>query len=115
MGESGALHCSFCGKAQREVQTLIAGQSAHICDECVTLSAEVVADRKRAARPTNVARHLPEPVKRLIEHGKVHGQVTYDELNAALPQEDVSLEELEDVLSVLSHLGIDVVEKADDD
>jgi hypothetical protein len=121
MGESSALHCSFCGKAQREVQTLIAGQSAFICDECVTLSAEVIADRKRAVRPitsasaepADVARHLPEPVKRLILRSKARGWITYDELNAALPAEDSSLAELEEALSVFSALGIDLVETAD--
>lgn len=31
------LHCSFCGKSQREVKRLIAGARAHICEECLVL------------------------------------------------------------------------------
>lgn len=57
---------------------------------------------------------LPEPVKGLIQRGKARGSVTYDELNAALPQEVFSTEELEGVLATLSELGINVVENADD-
>jgi hypothetical protein len=29
------LHCSFCGKSENEVARLVAGASAHICDECI--------------------------------------------------------------------------------
>lgn len=36
------LHCSFCGKSRLDVQKLIAGPSAYICDECVSLSAELI-------------------------------------------------------------------------
>jgi hypothetical protein len=31
------IHCSFCNKSQRQVQTLIAGPNVHICDECVDI------------------------------------------------------------------------------
>ena len=36
------LHCSFCGKSQKEVRKLIAGPGVNICDTCVSLCAEVV-------------------------------------------------------------------------
>jgi hypothetical protein len=36
------LYCSFCGKSQHEVTSLIAGPSVHICDECLELSEEVI-------------------------------------------------------------------------
>jgi SOS response regulatory protein OraA/RecX len=69
MGESSALHCSFCGKSQGEVLTLICGHGAFICDECVTLSTEVVADRKRAAAGTGrmSAAEIKEAAKRQKE------------------------------------------------
>ncbi len=36
------LHCSFCGKARQEVQILIAGQEAHICESCIEHAIEIV-------------------------------------------------------------------------
>jgi len=49
-------------------------------------------------------------VKKLIARGKERGYVTYDELNAALPSEQVSSELIEDTMATLSELGINVVE-----
>jgi len=49
-------------------------------------------------------------VKKLLARGKERGYVTYDELNAALPPEDVSSEQIEDTMTQLSELGINVVE-----
>lgn len=36
--------CSFCGKGANAVRKLIAGPNAFICDECVALAAEIMAD-----------------------------------------------------------------------
>ena len=49
-------------------------------------------------------------VKKLVEKGKEKGFVTYDDLNAALPPEEVSSEQIEDTMSRLNELGINVVE-----
>src|SRR3954469_17439258 len=49
-------------------------------------------------------------VKKLITRGKERGYVTYDEINAALPQDQVSSELIEDTLANLSEIGINVVE-----
>ncbi|MDO9123798.1 MAG: ATP-dependent Clp protease ATP-binding subunit ClpX [Deltaproteobacteria bacterium] len=38
------LHCSFCGKSQDEVRKLIAGPTVYICDECIELCNEIVAE-----------------------------------------------------------------------
>ncbi len=38
------LRCSFCGKSQNEVKKLIAGPSVHICNECVSVCNEIIAD-----------------------------------------------------------------------
>jgi ClpX C4-type zinc finger len=40
--------CSFCGKPNTTVQSLVAGPGVYICDECVELSAAIVADAARA-------------------------------------------------------------------
>ena len=38
------LHCSFCGKSQDEVRKLIAGPTVYICDECIKLCNEIIAE-----------------------------------------------------------------------
>jgi ATP-dependent Clp protease ATP-binding subunit ClpX len=39
------LICSFCGKGQREVRKLIAGPTVYICDECIRLCSDIIADQ----------------------------------------------------------------------
>jgi ATP-dependent protease Clp ATPase subunit len=39
-----AAHCSFCGKVKTDVANLIAGPTVYICNECVELSEDIVAD-----------------------------------------------------------------------
>ncbi|NGM22843.1 RNA polymerase sigma factor RpoD [Roseomonas stagni] len=53
---------------------------------------------------------LTAAVKKLVARGKERGYVTYDELNAALPSEQVSSEMIEDTMAMLSEIGINVVE-----
>jgi ATP-dependent Clp protease ATP-binding subunit ClpX len=44
-GNAGTvLHCSFCGKSQDEVRKLIAGPTVYICDECIELCNEIIAE-----------------------------------------------------------------------
>ena len=47
------LACSFCGKTQTQVVKLIAGPGVYICDQCVALCAEIIADETadRESRP----------------------------------------------------------------
>ncbi len=47
------LSCSFCGKGQREVRKLIAGPTVYICDECIRLCNDIIAEdsEKEEARP----------------------------------------------------------------
>ena len=49
-------------------------------------------------------------VKRLIARGKERGYITFDELNAVLPAEHNSSEQIEDIMAMLSEMGIQVVE-----
>ena len=53
-------------------------------------------------------------VKALIKKGKERGFVTHDELNAALPQGELTSEQIEDVMASLSEMGVNVVEATDD-
>ena len=50
-------------------------------------------------------------VKKLIKTAKARGYVTYDELNEVMPSEEVSSEQIEDVMSMLSDMGINVVDE----
>ena len=43
-GDRKTLRCSFCGKSQAQVQRLIAGNDAYICDECVHLCLSILGD-----------------------------------------------------------------------
>ncbi|MBC7158195.1 MAG: RNA polymerase sigma factor RpoD, partial [Rhodobacteraceae bacterium] len=50
-------------------------------------------------------------VKKMIAEARERGYITYDQLNAALPPEQVSSEQIEDVMSMLSEMGINVIEE----
>ncbi|MDG1531938.1 MAG: RNA polymerase sigma factor RpoD [Paracoccaceae bacterium] len=49
-------------------------------------------------------------VKKMIAEARVKGYITYDQLNAVLPPEQVSSEQIEDVMSMLSEMGINIIE-----
>jgi len=52
--ENHTLCCSFCGKSQKEVKKLIAGPTVYICDECIGLCNDIIAeeiDKEEAPRP----------------------------------------------------------------
>jgi len=51
-----------------------------------------------------------QSVKKLLKVGKQRGYVTYDELNSVLPSEEVSSEQIEDTMAMLSEMGINVVD-----
>ncbi len=53
-------------------------------------------------------------IKKMIARAKKRGVVTYEELNEALPQDQMSSEQIEDVMSALNDMGINVVESAED-
>ena len=56
-----------------------------------------------------------QAVKNLIKKGKERGYLTYEEVNSALPQDQMSSEQIEDVLSSLSEMGVNVVESEETD
>ena len=56
-----------------------------------------------------------QAVKRLLKTAKARGYVTYTELNAVLPSEEVSSEQIEDTMAMLSDMGINVVENEEGD
>ena len=60
------LHCSFCGKSQAEVKKLVAGRGVYICDECIEVCINIVADEleeERKAEAGITPEKLPTPSK----------------------------------------------------
>ncbi len=54
------LRCSFCGKSQKEVKKLIAGNGVYICDECITLCNEIL-EEERFNSLEGIKTDLPTP------------------------------------------------------
>ncbi|GBD98553.1 ATP-dependent Clp protease ATP-binding subunit ClpX [bacterium BMS3Abin07] len=61
--EEQQLKCSFCGKGQEEVKKLIAGPTVYICDECVELCNEIIAEEIFAEAEGHGHQKLPTPVE----------------------------------------------------
>ena len=56
-----SLKCSFCGKGQEEVKKLIAGPTVYICNECIELCNEIIADELIVEPETESLPKLPTP------------------------------------------------------
>jgi len=78
--------------------------------------AEAAAKRKSAPEATDgpLLDMNDATVKKFIKSAKARGFVTYDELNKVLPSDQNSSEQIEDIMSQLSEMGINVVESEDD-
>ncbi|MEK7742449.1 MAG: ATP-dependent Clp protease ATP-binding subunit ClpX [Nitrospirota bacterium] len=59
--DENILKCSFCGKGQDEVKKLIAGPAVYICNECVELCNEIMADELFPTAETAALKKLPAP------------------------------------------------------
>jgi len=57
------LLCSFCGKSQSEVKKLIAGPSVYICDECIELCNDIIAEEYEKEEATSTRLAIPEPAE----------------------------------------------------
>ncbi|MBI3609217.1 MAG: ATP-dependent Clp protease ATP-binding subunit ClpX [Nitrospirae bacterium] len=62
------LRCSFCGKSRDEVQKLIAGPTVYICNECIDLCNDIIAEEWEDNRKT-VSSKLPKPkeIKKIVD------------------------------------------------
>ncbi len=56
------LVCSFCGKGQEEVRKLIAGPTVYICDECIDLCNDIIAEECDQEDAINAVSSVPKPV-----------------------------------------------------
>ncbi|MBX6369075.1 MAG: RNA polymerase sigma factor RpoD [Rhodospirillales bacterium] len=68
------------------------------------------ADNREEQAETPLLDSVAAAIKKMVARGKERGYVTYDEVNAALPPDQVSSEQIEDTLAMLSELGINVIE-----
>lgn len=82
-----ALKCSFCGKGQAEVKKLIAGPTVYICNECIELCNEIIADELYPETSSVVSAKLPTP----------------KEIHAALNDYVIGQEYAKRILSVAVH------------
>jgi ATP-dependent Clp protease ATP-binding subunit ClpX len=82
--------CSFCGKSQTEVKTLVAGPGVFICDECVQLCRSVIA--KKATAQEVPGSLLPEnaPTEKLLK--------TLAGYNGAFASVDAGMQDIVDIL-----------------
>ena len=72
-------------------------------------TAEATEQREEAAEGPLIDT-FAAAIKKMVAKGKERGYVTYDEINAALPPDQVSSEQIEDTMTMLSELGVNVVE-----
>ncbi len=59
----GNLSCSFCGKSQKEVKKLIAGPTVYICDECIGLCNDIIAEEVEKEAPAGGSQPIPKPAE----------------------------------------------------
>jgi ATP-dependent Clp protease ATP-binding subunit ClpX len=67
-GETEILRCSFCNKDQNDVRKLIAGPTVFICDECVDVCNDIIADDRRVeGRAYKSSLPVPHEIKKFLD------------------------------------------------
>jgi len=59
--DNQTLCCSFCGKSQKEVKKLIAGPTVYICDECISLCNDIIAEEIDREEQKDTKLRIPRP------------------------------------------------------
>ncbi len=67
--DGASLTCSFCGKAQKEVKKLIAGPTVYICDECIGLCNDIIAEEIEKEDQQYGTSSIPKPaqIKKVLD------------------------------------------------
>ncbi len=99
----GKLQCSFCGKNQDDVRKLIAGPTVYICDECIELCNDIIAEEWEEEKTKGLSQ-LPKPaeIKAILDQyvvGQERAKKTlcvavhnhYKRINARQTYDDVEL------------------------
>ncbi|RKX61761.1 MAG: ATP-dependent Clp protease ATP-binding subunit ClpX [Thermodesulfobacteriota bacterium] len=102
----GGLHCSFCGKGQEEVKKLIAGPSVYICDECIELCNDIIAEEYDGEDEAGGAENKilkPAEIKALLDEYVIGQEMAkkilsvavhnhYKRIDSGINMEDVELQ-----------------------
>ncbi|HYQ05258.1 MAG TPA: ATP-dependent Clp protease ATP-binding subunit ClpX [Polyangiaceae bacterium] len=101
---NGNLCCSFCGKSQKEVKKLIAGPTVYICDECIALCNDIIAEEVEKDEPSTGSDPMPKPseIKAILDDyvvGQERAKKTlavavhnhYKRIDTKISSEDVEL------------------------
>ena len=84
--DGDVLRCSFCNKDQNDVRKLIAGPTVFICDECVDVCNDIIADDNRSEAKTGPRSALPVPqdVKKFLDQYVIGQERTKKKLAVAV-------------------------------
>ena len=85
-GEGEILRCSFCNKDQNDVRKLIAGPTVFICDECVEVCNDIIADDNRFESRGGARTSLPVPqeIKKFLDEYVIGQEQTKKKLAVAV-------------------------------
>ena len=84
-GEPEILRCSFCNKDQNDVRKLIAGPTVFICDECVEVCNDIIADDNRFEnRTTRSTLPVPQEIKKFLDEYVIGQEQTKKKLAVAV-------------------------------
>ena len=78
------------------------------------MAAKDTEDRKTDEQDADLSLDMSQAaIKKMIAEARERGYITYDQLNNVLPPDQVSSEQIEDVMSMLSEMGINIIEDVD--
>jgi ATP-dependent Clp protease ATP-binding subunit ClpX len=83
-GDTDILRCSFCNKDQNDVRKLIAGPTVFICDECVEVCNDIIADDSKFDRGARSALPLPTEIKKFLDEYVIGQEQTKKKLAVAV-------------------------------
>ena len=84
-GESEVLRCSFCNKDQNDVRKLIAGPTVFICDECVDVCNDIIADDRRVeGRAYKSTLPVPHEIKKFLDEYVIGQEIAKKKLAVAV-------------------------------
>lgn len=72
---------------------------------------DTLDDNSEAFEGKDAAKH---EIQKLLAKGRERGQLTYEEVNKALPQDEMSSEQIEDIMATITDMGINIIDEADD-
>jgi ATP-dependent Clp protease ATP-binding subunit ClpX len=79
-----ALRCSFCNKSQREVKKLIAGPTVFICDECVDICLDIIAEDRMLEQQHDSTLPKPREIKALLDEYVIGQEIAKKKLAVAV-------------------------------